>query len=443
MELKRSIEGVYTEAFNDQNRLTRKTISRSLIMFTKSTLGAFSERFGWICSALYNCVIVDDKLSLSAEPYVIARLLRYNDSLGIARNFVNRVIHIIQAPADFQQFVIAAKCLKQILWKMDIETQLMVASHVTQNLAHNRTFKTSCKLLVSLLRERSPLETRRQIGQIIYVAMSSISDDCLQNYIGGWCSLAAFLLRAFEGETPEALSGFCGFVFQKATENPEHFLHYAFFVFSAVCKSGGLDTATETALLAHAASAIQQTKSPIDCCASLQFLREAFRQSLDHLSDELIGFLITLWEEIRGLPDFQPCIDYLLNIFLLIAPRLPPDGELFVSVLDAFPPKAERSLTQEMCPLLRTYFADVGARPPEVRLAGARAVVRMLAAGVTLRYCHKIETDDLMQMIELALTLLASIGGEIDVIGECLPGRLRAQATVREWFSQFIAGHTA
>jgi hypothetical protein len=234
------------------------------------------------------------------------------------------------------------------------------------------------------------------------------------------------------------MTSFCDFLFQKAVENTSHFLHYAFFVFSGVCKSGSLDEATTDTLLIHATAAIQQTRSHLDCCASLSFLKEAFRRFRVHVSDERIGFLVTLWGAIRELPDFQSCVDYLANIFFLISDRI--SEEFMAEVLEAFPPLSERCLTSEMCSLLIDYFAV--ERTARVRIAGAKAIVRLVSAGKAIRYCHRIELPELLEMIRLGVDLMRSLDGGEELIAEVLPGRQRAHEIVCEWFGQIANGRS-
>jgi hypothetical protein len=295
-----------------------------------------------------------DQIPGSAEPCLIACILRYNNALSVAQPFTARLLAAIDSAGDYRQFGIAAKALKKYLWTLDLGTRLFVVERVASKLVISQLFRPSARLLVSLLAERSPIDERRRIAAPICDEIGRIADDSLLGSIGGWCSLVSHLIRAFEGEQCLPLSSVCFFLFEKARENTPHFLHYAFFVFSAVCRNGNLDEASANTLLVLATDAIQRTASHFDCCAALMFLREAFRRWFAQVTGERVGFLVELWRTVRPLPAFLSCVDYLASIFLIIAEHLP---QAFVAdVLEAFPPRAERSLTAEMCARIAAYF---------------------------------------------------------------------------------------
>jgi hypothetical protein len=336
----------------------------------------------------------------------------------------------INLPNNYRQFSIAAKSLRKFLWTLDLNTRLFVAKRVASTLVVPQLFRPSARLLISLLAERSPVGERHQIAAPICEVVGEIPEDELLKSIGGWCSLVSHIVRAFEGEQCPSMSPVCFFLYAKAQENAAHYLHYAFFVFSAVCRSGNLEESTANTLLMLATDAIQRTRSHFDCCAALKFLKEAFRLWSAQVTEERVGFLIELWRTIRPMPVFQSCVDYLSNIFLIIGDRLPPP--FTAEVLEAFPPRAERCLTAEMCGLLRGYFGE--QREDAVRVSGARACVRLAAAGSAIRYCHRIEFDEVALMIRLGLALVRSV--DADVITGALPERTRAQERVRQWFDR-------
>ena len=393
----------FFRVLSNPNKTLRKTMAQSMILLSKCTFGAFNKLLSAFVRPLYHICCSESLFPVNNEPYLLAEMMKYDELPG-ASDFLVRLAQAIHQQSSPKQYNIATRCLKKVLWKTDIDIQLSVTKSVCECFSPGPTLHNSVALLISMLKTRSPLENRRRIAQIICSVFGRVPFESITSCIGAYCSLASYIMLVFGTETPSNINDFCKFLIEKTNANPSHYLHYAFFVFSECGRQGLMDPATTETLTTSAYSVIQQTKSNLDICSSLRYLKSILELSLDTLTPERLALILGLWATLRTSSTYQAAVDYTANILLYVACHRPIDPPHLLTVLEAFPPKQERCLTTETCNLLATLFTQ--DLPGDLKLAGGCGIIRLLASGKMIRYCNKTGPDTMGAMARLAIQLL-------------------------------------
>ena len=426
----------FFRVLSNPNGVLRKIMAKSMILLIKCTFGAFNKLFTAFIQPLYQICCGEVHFPVNCEPLLLAEMMKYDDFPN-ASDFLMRLVQTIHHSPNPKQYNIAAACLRKVLWKTKIDVQVAVATSVCSSLCPGKTLQKSVALLISMLKPRSPPENRLQIAEIICSVFGSIPFESTTSCIGAYCRLASYLVHVFGARIPPNVMAFYKFLIEKTNENPMHYLHYAFFVFAECSRENIIDAETTETLIASAYSVIQQTKSSLDICSALIFLKAVLEKSLDALSPERLAIIVQLWDNVHSSSTYQAATDYLACILLLVACAMPLHQPVLVSVLDSFPPKQERCLTSEMCGFLGTLFSV--EQPTELVIEAAKSIIRLLASGKTIRYCNKTGTEVMEQMVRLCVHMIQTTGSDRGLIAEVLADRPRKQEVVMRLLQTFMA----
>lgn len=433
-------------AFNSlcyANETIEKTISECLIRFMKCTNGNFNHQFRDFVPALMSLSMTKENLlSNFYYPVLFTEMIRRDPEIPTKEVFFQVLLNTISNPINNDQYEIASLCLKKIVYQFPIETQSQIATHICQNIFTVEFFKlvkSSIAVLTAMLKLMNSQECREQVAQIVANIFHPFDDDIVRTYIGSLCRLGALVIRTLGANIPENLKSFCYQLIQKTLELPAFYSNYTFFLFANYIKYSVVDSETITPILVAAFNQLNGSGSNLDVSCSLLVIKATIERYPEILNQERMNILVECWKHINSNVSLICSSSYLGNILIFIGCNnlLPP--ELFVSAIQAFPFEVKK-ITAETCQLILDYFRNIDGKDPNVVREIVFGIIRLLSAGKSIRYKFKLELEQVIALIKLAINLSAAIQLDLaESVAACLRNSPRKQKVVMDFFRTFLS----
>ena len=432
-------------ALKQTGRMMRKTMSVCLIRFIKCTSGLFIPQLRYFYNDLLQCSIIQNELSPFGEPLLYTEIIRYDSQIPseYKDGFLNLLISTIQNQTSVKQYKIACLCLKKIINRFPLNLQLQITMQICNSVNSPNFFKLirfGLHLLSSMLKVRLPYQNRLEIAQVVAQILHPYPDSVLKTYIGSLCMICSLVIRTIGSKSPESLIMFCHQLFEKTMESPVFYSHYTFFLFSDCIKYSVIDDETSESVLNAAFNQLKGDFTNFDASCSLLCIKAALEKNPDSketlFTEERMSILIESWMKMAS--DYTMLLSrpYLASIFIKIGFQnlIPPP--IFKSALEAFPTEI-KSITGEICQILLENVQSFPVQSPEIILEIFKGTLRLLSAGKSIRYTHKITADTVVEMIKLALMIATSMNLDVpEILMECFPSSQRKRDIILGFFQQ-------
>lgn len=430
--------GILLQGLSVQNNLLKKLSSIGLIRFIKCTFGKYINVLLPFYQEIVFYSVHDSLLSKNHEPLLLIEISKKTKNIPGKESFINLLLQKIFHSTNVKQYKIASLCLKKIIWQFPMEIQLQVTEKICNTIFLKESrplFKFNILLLISMLKDRSPLENRIAISQQIVPLFQEIPHEIITNFIGSICMLCKYLIQTFGSEIPDIIKIFLNKLFIKTQENPLYFSHYSFFVFSECFKQLIKIDILQT-ILDEAFDLLGNNTANLDAICCLLCIKEAIFKSLDFLTKERVETLTNFWISIQDNPSMKQTNSYLSNILFYLGCNNIIKGEIFLSSIRKFPTSLKET-TREMCYLIINNYIHFNNFDYQIQYEILKGIIRLLSSGKSIRYCHKIDSDVINYLIDIANNISQTLKcNTAEVISECLPASPRKQNIVLQLLSK-------
>ncbi|OHT07063.1 hypothetical protein TRFO_24715 [Tritrichomonas foetus] len=429
-------------ALTQSNRTMRKTMSTCLIRFIKCTFGRFNIQFRPFYPELLRCSVIQNSLSPCGEPILLTEMIRYDPELPNKDAFLALLVTTIQSPPNIKQYKIAALCLKKVINKFPLNTQLQVTVQICSNILSPNLFKImkfAILVLSSMLKEKCPEEKRVQVAQIVAQIFHPFPDYILKSYIGSLCRLSSLVIRTIGPNTPENMKLFVMQLFEKTMVSPIFYSHYTYFLFSDCIKYSVVDENTVKAIINNTFDQLKGNFTNFDASCSFLCIKAVLEKETrgeSILNEERMSILVESWVKMTNNLSMVLSKAYLANILIILGLREMIPLDLYVSAIHAFPMEIKH-ITGEVCRLFLQNKETIQNAPVIVAKEIMSGIIRLLGAGKSIRYTHKIEAEIVIALIQLVISVAFSKNLDVkQTILECFPESPRKQATISTLFQQ-------
>lgn len=422
-------------AITEQDQMIKETMSKCLILFIKCTFGCFNQQFRIYYPKLLDCSISNNSLSLNSEPILLAEMIRWDWELPDKEKFLSLLMTTIfdnEKPNE-EQYKIACLCLSRLITKFPINTQIEITVKIGQiifNQPYYSLIPSNILLLDAMLKRKNPDENRIQIAQIVSTFFRPFSDDILKPYIGSLCRLMIHVIRSIGSNVPDNLKQFCYQLFEKNIQSPLYYNHFNFFLISVCIKYSVVENDTVNSIIESAFIQLSGELTNLNASSLLMCVKAGIEKNPEILNNNRMVILTNCWTKMSDDLSMISSKSYLAAIFILLGCQgLIPD-ELFVAAIQSFPMEIKR-ITKEVCHMFLNYFQDFNGKNPIVANEVVLAIIRLLSAGMLVRFTHKLEREEVFAMASLAMSLAAALQIDLNqAVEKCFPESPRKQATV-------------